>query len=67
MATIDEAILNYLYDGTPRTFKEIGQCTFCNHTPRSTVWDALHKLQRKGKVACVRTMDGRKVTWYRVR
>jgi hypothetical protein len=64
MTTIDEAIKNTLYDETPRTFKDIELSPHLIRYPRSTVWDHLLRFQRKGKVACVRSLDGKRVTWY---
>ena len=62
---LDEAIQNYLYDGALRSFKEIELSALCIRYPRSTVWDHLHTLTRKGKVRVVADVDGRNVRYYK--
>ena len=63
---LDEAIQNYLYDGALRSFKDIEQSAQCIRYPRSTTWDHLRNLQRKGKVREVSDVDGRNVRYYKV-
>ena len=65
MTTIDESILNYLYDGTHKTFKEIELSALCIQYPRSTPWYHLQTLTRKGKVREVADVDGRNVRYYK--
>ena len=56
MATLDGAILRVLSDGKHYTIKQIHHAILDNttsyegHTPRSTLWYHLLKLQREGKI-----------------
>ena len=63
--TLDEAIQNYLYDGALRSFKDIEQSAQCIRYPRSTTWDHLQTLKRKGKVREVSDVDGKNVRYYK--
>lgn len=63
--TLDEAIQNYLYDGALRSFKDIEQSAACIQYPRSTTWDHLQTLTRKGKAREVSDVDGRNVRYYK--
>lgn len=64
---VNKAILNFLNDDAPKTFKDMEKAHGCASVPRSTLWDKLKKLVKAGKVARVANVDGTNVKWYRVR